>query len=223
MPRTPDPAPLPSGVRTLTDFQHWLGDIELDRILLRPSPGMANVNDVLRVQRNEDRLCELVCGALIEKRLGYKEASVAALLLASLEPHVAKKQLGVVTGPEGSYRLGKHLVRMPAVAFVAAGSYPGDIVPGQAAPETVPQLVAEVADGSNAAEVARRLHDYFGAGIKTVWVIELDKQSVAIFSSPSKSKTIPAGGTLEGGKTIPGFKLPVKELFEHMEAGRRRK
>src|SRR6266496_5303485 len=126
MPRIPDPAPVSPGIRTLADFLHWLGDMPAERVLLRPPPGMANASDVLRLERQENRLCELVCGVLVEKRLGYKEMSVAAALLDALQQHVRQKQLGVVTGPEGFYRLGDHLVRVPSVAFCAADSYPGD-------------------------------------------------------------------------------------------------
>src|SRR5438132_11730523 len=124
MPRIPDPAPAPAGIRTLADFLRWLGDVPADRILLRPSPGMGNASDVLRLERQENRLCELVCGVLVEKPLGYKEMSVAAALLDALQQHVEQKQLGVVTGPDGFYRLGDHLVRVPSVAFCAAYSYP---------------------------------------------------------------------------------------------------
>ena len=41
MPRTPDPAPAPSGIRTVADFMHWLGDVSPERIYFRPPPGMA--------------------------------------------------------------------------------------------------------------------------------------------------------------------------------------
>src|SRR5262245_23074009 len=104
MPRTPEPAELASGIRTLPQFLQWLGDIPADRILMRPPPGMATANDVLRAQR-QGLLCECVAGTLIEKRIGYREASIAGALLAELEKHVAAKSLGVVTGAEGAYRL----------------------------------------------------------------------------------------------------------------------
>jgi Uma2 family endonuclease len=224
MPRTPDPAPAPPGVRTLAEFLHWLGDVPPQRILLRPPAGMANVNDVLRVERQENRLCELVCGALVEKPLGYKESCVAAALLAALEEFVAAKKLGVVTGPEGSYRLGEHLVRIPAVAFCKRGTYPGDVAPGEAAPDMIPQLVAEVpGPGVSSAEVARKLEDYFAAGVKLVWVVDLERRSVAAYSSPTKFKGISPSGSLDAGKILPGFKLPVRALFEHLGAAKRRK
>ena len=223
MPRLPDPAPLAAGVRSFADFLSWLG-VPAERVLLRPPPGMANVSDVLRMEREENRQCELVCGTLVEKRLGYKTSAVAAALLSHLEPHVAKKPLGVVTGPEAPYRLGDYLVRIPAVAFCAAGSYPGDVHPGEAAPEVIPRFVAEIADeDTSPTEMTRKLEDYFSAGVKLVWVIDLEKHTALAYTSPKKSTTISASGALDAGRAVPGFKLPVKQLFEHLGAVKGRK
>jgi hypothetical protein len=222
MPRLPEPAPAPPGIRTLADFLHWLGDVPADRILMRPPPGIANASDVLRLARQESRLCELVSGVLVEKRLGYKEMSIAAALLAALEEHVGQKQLGAVTGPEGAYRLNEHLVRFPAVAFCAAGAYRGDVTPGEAAAGIIPQVVAEITDGSANAELARRLTDYFDAGLRLVWVIHLDRRTAAAYSSPKKSQAISAHGALDGGRLIRGFKLPLVRLFGHFSTAKRK-
>jgi hypothetical protein len=223
MPRLPDPAPVPPGIRTLADFQHWLGDIPAERILLRPPPGMANASDVLRIERQENRLCELVDGVLIEKRLGYKEMSVAAALLAALEEHVQAKQLGVVTGPEGLYRLGDHLVRAPAVAFCAAGSFRRDSTPGEAVAGIIPQLVVEITDAAAQAELDRKLADYSSAGVKVVWVIQMERRTATAYSSPTRSKSVSASGVLEGGRLLGGFKLPLRRLFEQFLGSRKTK
>ena len=221
MPRLPDPAPVPAGIRTLADFLHWVGDVPADRVLLRPAPGMGNASDVLRLERQENRLCELICGVAVEKRLGYKEMSVAAVLLGALQEHVEAKQLGVVTGPEGFYRLSEHLVRIPSVAFCVEGTFRGDIAPGEAAAGTVPQFVAEVIEGPTSTELQRRIEDYFANGVKLVWVIDLDSRTATIYASPKKFKTVPARGTLEGGRLLGGFKMQLAKLFEHF--GKRKK
>jgi hypothetical protein len=54
-------------------------------------------------------------------------------------------------------------------------------------------------------------------------VIQLDEPGVTAYSAPAKSKSIDAGGTLDGGKVVPGFKLPVAALFAHLEGGKRRR
>ena len=222
MPRIPDPAPAPAGIRTLADFLHWLGDVPADRILLRPSPGMGNASDVLRLERQENRLCELVCGVAVEKRLGYKEMSVAAALLGALQEHVEAKQLGVVTGPEGFYRLSEHLVRIPSVAFCATGTFRGDIPPGEAAAGIVPQFVAEVTEGLTPMELQRRVEDYFASGVKLVWVIDLASRTATVHTSPKKYKAIAARGTLDGGRLLGGFKLPLARLFDHFGTKRKK-
>jgi len=224
MPRTPEPAPLPDGVSTLPAFLHWLGDIPADRILVRPPPGMATANDVLRVARQDNRMCECVDGTLIEKRLGYREASIAGALLAALEKHVAAKKLGVVTGAEGSYRLSNHLVRIPAAAFCADRTFPGDTIPGEAAPDTIPQFVVEIpGSDSTPGELARRLNDYFEAGVKLIWVVDLDNREVHVHTSATKSKAVSASGTLETGRIVGGFKLPVATLFEPFGPAKKKK
>jgi Putative restriction endonuclease len=221
MPRIPDPAPAPAGIRTVADFLHWLGDVPADRILLRPAPGMGNASDVLRLERQENRLCELVCGVAVEKRLGYKEMSVAAVLMGALQVHAEAKQIGVVTGPEGFYRLSEHLVRIPSVAFCAAGTFRGDIPPGEAAAGTVPQFVAEIIEGPATTELQQRIEDYFAAGVKLVWVIDLSSRTATAYTSPKKLKSIPARGTLEGGRLLGGFKIQLAKLFDHF--GKRKK
>jgi hypothetical protein len=222
MPRIPDPAPVPAGVRTLADFLHWLGDIPADRVLLRPAPGMGNASDVLRLERQENRLCELICGVAVEKRLGYKEMSVAAALLGALQEHVEARQLGVVTGPEGFYRLSEYLVRIPSVAFCPAGTFRGDIPPGEAAAGIVPQFIAEVTDGVLPTELERRIEDYFANGVKLAWVIDLSTRAATVYSSTKKFKAISARGTLDGGRLLGGFKIQLAKLFDHF-GGKRKK
>ena len=184
---------------------------------------MAGANDVLKLARQENRLCDLVCGTLIEKRLGYKEMTVAAALMAALESVVTEKKLGVITGPEGSYRLGDYLVRYPAVGFCAEGTYRGDGTPGEAAAGIIPQLVAEIDDGASPAELTRKLDDYFEAGVKQVWVIHLERKTGTAYSSPTKSVSIPARGSFDGGRLLRGLKVPVASLFDQRGAAKRRK
>ncbi|MFO0851514.1 MAG: hypothetical protein U0871_23590, partial [Gemmataceae bacterium] len=63
------------------------------------------------------------------------------------------------------------------------------------------------------AEMDRKLRELFGAGCKLAWVIDPRKQSADIYTSAAKFKTIDATGTLDGGRVLPGFKLPLADLF----------
>ena len=56
-----------ASIRTLADFLARVGNVPLNRIRFHPPPGTATIQDVIRVEEHEDRLCELVEGVLLEK------------------------------------------------------------------------------------------------------------------------------------------------------------
>src|SRR5579871_3766290 len=106
-----------SPIKDLADLVHRLGNVPLDRIRFHPAPGTATVEDVRRLQEQEDILCELIEGVLLEKVMGYTESNLAALIAGLLNVFVIPTNLGIVTGPDGTVELMPHLVRIPDVAF----------------------------------------------------------------------------------------------------------
>ena len=56
---------------TVAELLHYLGDIPAERVRLQPAPGTATETDVVAVNEQENRLCELVDGILVEKTMGY--------------------------------------------------------------------------------------------------------------------------------------------------------
>src|SRR6516225_3220353 len=92
-------------INTLADLLERLGGVSPDRIRFRPLPGTATVQDVIDVQRQEGRLCELVEGVLLEKTMGYNESSLAVFLAGLLNAFVILRNLGLVTGPDGTVQL----------------------------------------------------------------------------------------------------------------------
>src|SRR5687768_11820938 len=98
---------------TLADLQELLGDVSLHRIRLQPAPGTATVQDVIDIHEREGRLCELVEGVLLEKIVGYNESSLAMAIGALLREFVNARNLGKVTGPDGTMEIMPDLVRIP--------------------------------------------------------------------------------------------------------------
>jgi len=200
---------------SLADLLHRLGDISPERIRMYPSPGTATVQDVVEIEQSENRLCELVDGVLVEKAMGFTESRIAVLLIAALQRFVEEGDLGVVTAPDGMFRFPQNLVRMPDVAFVSWKNFPNAEMPDDPVPEIVPDLAVEVLSPSNTAgEMSRKLREYFGAGVRLAWLIDPKAKTATAYTSPTRSTVIPASGTLEGGKVLPGFKLPLAKLFE---------
>src|SRR5260221_7161041 len=102
-------------IMTLADLLEQLG-VTADRVRVRPPPGTATDKDVLDIQAREGRLFELVDGVLVEKAMGFRESCLAGALLEMLRVFVRLRNLGLVTGADGTMRLAPRLVRIPDVA-----------------------------------------------------------------------------------------------------------
>jgi Uma2 family endonuclease len=66
----------------------------------------------------------------------------------------------------------------------------------------------------------RKLREYFQAGVRLVWLIDAAKKTAVAYRSEHDAKRIAAEGSLDGEDVLPGFALPLAELFE--EAGKRK-
>jgi Uma2 family endonuclease len=211
------PAISPS-IKTLADLLDRLGGIPLDRIRFRPFPGTATVQDVIDIQHREGKLCELVEGVLLEKAVGYNESTLAVFLAGLLNAFVIPRNLGLVTGPDGTVELMANLVRIPDIAFTSWDQLPGRRCPVSPVPHLAPNLAVEVLSRSNTpGEMAAKRQDYFTAGVQLVWEIDPSARAVVVYTSPAQSTTLGSADTLDGGVVLPGFTLPVKELFAELD------
>ena len=107
------------------------------------------------------------------------------------------------------------LVRIPDVAFISWERLPGKVVvPDEAIPDLAPDLAVEVlSEGNTKEEMERKLKDYFFAGVRLVWYIDLKKRTAEVYTSPDQGVTLTEGQTLDGGEVLPGFRLPLRQLF----------
>jgi Uma2 family endonuclease len=205
-------------IKTLADLLDRLGGVPPDRIRFHPFPGTATVQDVIDVERLEDKLCELVEGVLLEKAAGYRESGLAAFLAGLLNAFVIPRNLGIVTGPDGTVELMADLVRIPDVAFTSWDRLPGRRRPTTPVPRLAPNLAVEVLSRSNTpGEMAVKRQDYFTAGVERVWEIDPGARTVAVYSSVSQVTTLAAADTLDGGSMLPGFTLPLQDLFAELD------
>ncbi|HSZ57094.1 MAG TPA: Uma2 family endonuclease [Tepidisphaeraceae bacterium] len=201
-------------VTTVSDLLHELGDIPPSRVLLKPLPGTATVDDVLEVRRRTRRLCELVDGTLVEKGMGYKESLLAVVIIRLLETFVEARNLGLVTGADGMMRLFADLVRIPDVAYVSWARIPGGRVPVDPIPRLAPNLAVEVLSASNTArEMERKRGEYFRAGVELVWIFDPDPRTVDVYTSPDTFTRLTESETLDGGAVLPGFSIPLSQIF----------
>jgi Uma2 family endonuclease len=79
----------------------------------------------------------------------------------------------------------------------------------------VPDLVVEIVSPTDrASEISKKIARYVDDGVRVVWLIEPETQTVTVYTSGSKQITQwSSGDTLDGGDMIPGFAMPVAGLF----------
>ncbi|GAC1466777.1 MAG: Uma2 family endonuclease [Isosphaeraceae bacterium] len=216
----PSPGLPPQDFKTVGELLDRLGNVPPNRVRLSPSPGTATESDLTQVNDREGVICELVDGVLLEKTIGFDESRLAALLIAHLVNFARVGDLGIVTGPDGPARLSPGQVRYPDVAFFSRERVRAldrkkrrhSIV------DLAPDLAIEVLSKSNTRrEMERKLHDYFTAGTRLVWYVDIRKRTVRVFNRPDHSTLLVEGQTLDGGVVLPGFTLPLRDLFAALD------
>ena len=209
---------------TFADLLERLGNVPLDRIRMHPAPGTATEADVIAaLEAANKRLYELVEGVLVEKAVGTKESLLGLVLGQRLLNFLDQNDLGLVFGADGAVRLMKGLVRIPDVSFVSWQRLP-DGMPDEALASVVPDLAVEVLSRSNTkGEIQRKLRDYFLTGVTLAWVVNPRTETAEVYRAPDRKKRVGKAGTLDGAEVLPGFSLPLTDLFARATASQRKR
>lgn len=157
---------------------------------------------------------ELVRGEL--RRMppaGYRHGRVAALLGRRMGNHAEQHGLGDVLATDTGFTLerGPDTVRAPDAAFVQAARVPEQ---DRGFAELAPDLVAEVVSPNDtAAEVTEKALMWIAAGVRLVWVVYPDQRVVAVHRPGGSVTILGEDAVLDGEDVLPGFALPLAELF----------
>ena len=181
--------------------------------------------DVVRQQVTADELLhmpddgfryELVRGEL--RRMtpaGSAHGRVAMNIGTAMNNHVKAHSLGTMYAAETGFRIGTDpdTVRAPDVAFVgrdrveAVGEVEGFW------PEAPLLAVEVISPGDSYADVEEKVFDWLDAGTKLVIVVNPRQRSATVYKSPTDITALAEANVLDGGDVVPGFELPVREIF----------
>lgn len=208
------PKPTANRFANAAELQDYLWGIPAHRIRLRPFPGQATEQDLLEVRDKESRVCELIDGILVEKPMASYQSYLGSVLIYFLYLYLEDHDLGVVLDAKGYLRLFPGRIRIPDVSFISWKRMPNQECPEEAIWSLAPDLAVEILSPENtAAEMEQKLIEYFQAGSKLVWYVEPEKRTVRVYTSPKRSMLLTESDTLDGGKVLPGFSLPIKKWF----------
>jgi Uma2 family endonuclease len=152
-----------------------------------------------------------------------RSARIAGRLFRALADYVEAQNLGevfietlFVLTAKSDWVTGS---RVPDVMFVQAARLTqlAEDDPGwENKPLTlVPDLVAEIVSPTDRlVDVDKKIARYLADGVRLVWLVEPEGQTLTIYTPDSKQCTrLGHDDTLSGGDVIPGFELPVARLF----------
>jgi Uma2 family endonuclease len=199
---------------TAADMLAHLGGIPPERVRMVPPPGTATEQDVLEAKSRFNRLCELIDGVLVEKTLGYLESMLAAEIIHRLKCFLEEHDLGIVLGEAGTLRILPTQVRIPDVAFIRWERFPDRRLVPQPVPAIAPDLAVEILSPANTpGEMRRKLHDYFTAGVRLVWYVDGRARTAESYAAEDRCVALGEGDVLSGGEVLPGFEMPLRDLF----------
>lgn len=159
---------------------------------------------------------DLIRGELIRMPPpGYRHGIVGMRIARSIGNFVHERDLGEVPAAETGFLLARDpdVVLAPDVAFVRFDRLPpDDEQDGYLA--LAPDLVVEIVSPSDRSrQVSDKVMEYLDAGVPLVWVVEPRRKIVTVYTADRRAQILTAGDELEGGDVLPGFGLPVAEIF----------
>jgi Uma2 family endonuclease len=146
---------------------------------------------------------------------GYNHGTITLRLAARLFNYVDIRKLGDVTAAETGFVIQRNpdTVRAPDVAFVSKDRVPVEggttrFFPG------VPDLAVEtMSPYDTVSEIDEKAHEWLNAGTRLVWVVNPREKTATVYRPNITATILTVSESLNGGDVIPGFEMPIADLF----------
>lgn len=130
----------------------------------------------------------------------------------ALRLFLRRNSLGEVFA-EGCYRLPSGDIRAPDVSFLSHEALKGKRTDVYF--DGVPTLAVEIMSKNDSLKDATdKADEYLEAGTSVVWIVNPSKKAVVVRTPDAPDKMYGIGQSIPGGEILPGFELPVAEIFE---------
>ena len=158
---------------------------------------------------------ELVRGVLrVSEPPGTLHGIVAMRLSYRIAHHVYAHQLGEVASQDTGFQIASDpdTVRAPDVAFISNERMSAVRARGYAA--GAPDLAVEIlSPGDRPAEVLEKIADWLRAGVRLVWVIDMERCVARVHRADGSIGLVPQDGELAGEDVLPGFTCGIASVL----------
>ena len=179
------------------------------------SPGLMTVAEFMnRPQPADGSKEELVRGRIVKMPPPQAEHGLLQMFLgATIFNFVRQHKLGWVLSESGAVTEDEPAtVRGPDISFYRIDDYPTR--PKGYFHQPPAGLVVEILSPSDRLNrVMRKVNEYLTAGVRLVWVVDPEDKVVLVYRPGLIGSEVVEGQNLESYDILPGFRLPVSELF----------
>lgn len=159
---------------------------------------------------------ELVEGEIREMTpAGWQHGRIAGNIAGELRSYIRAHRLGVMATAEASYRLSADpdTVRVPDVSFVSQERVnetgdPTSFWPG--APDAAFEVISP---NDRYSEVRAKVAEYLAAGTRMVVLVDPKSREVIVLRPSGIRTDLTEDDVLDGEDVVPGWKLPVRDIF----------
>ena len=159
---------------------------------------------------------ELIRGVLCETvSAGKVHARIAMIFGAKLVNHVIPRRLGQVGGTDGGVLIERNpdTVREPDIYYVSAERQPLDDQ-SEGYLEVIPELVVEIVSPSDSPrEVNDKTQMWLAHGVLMALEVYPAERAVMVHRPGQPAVTLTGDDALDGGDVLPGFTLPLRDIF----------
>ncbi len=166
---------------------------------------------LLELPENTDKNFEFIAGELVEVPSNPFSSKIGMRFGRYITAFVDDNNLGHVTGEAGLYNISGERYA-PDVAYISIQRQVELAKTG--ANPLPPDLAVEVVSPSDVDKnVTIKVGNYLAAGT-VVWLVRPDEQQVEIYEPGQPVKVLGQADTLHGGTVLPGFTLPLSQIFK---------
>lgn len=160
---------------------------------------------------------ELIRGGMVQlPPAGPRHGELSLQIASNLWDFVSDRNLGVVTGSETGFTVARDpdVVLSPDGAFVQTARLPDGEAP-EGYFEGAPDLIVEIISATDKyVYVNEKIVFYLESGAQLIWVVDPFCQLVTAYYSDRTGGLLMIEDELDGGEVLPGFRVPVAEIFE---------